>query len=180
MFAVSTNSADESAELLRRTLDRVRGSGAPEQSRQSRSPKDGRRPAGSREEGKPAAYTGPGPDAGDPQRLADVVSEYVDERGWSTTVTAAGVVGRWEAIVGGDIAAHCRPESLVAGELVVAAESTAWATQLRLLQTTLLARIAAEVGSGVVTRVVVRGPTAPDWRHGRLRVRGRGVRDTYG
>jgi len=44
----------------------------------------------------------------------------------------------------------------------------------------LLERIAAEVGPGVVTRVRVQGPTSPDWRHGPLRVTGRGPRDTYG
>jgi predicted nucleic acid-binding Zn ribbon protein len=43
-----------------------------------------------------------------------------------------------------------------------------------------LGRIAAEVGPDVVRRLVVRGPTTPDWRHGPLRVKGRGPRDTYG
>jgi predicted nucleic acid-binding Zn ribbon protein len=60
------------------------------------------------------------------------------------------------------------------------AESTAWATQLRLLNRQILARIAAEVGPDVVVRLKVRGPTSPDWRHGPLRVTGRGPRDTYG
>jgi len=31
-----------------------------------------------------------------------------------------------------------------------------------------------------VQRLRVHGPTAPDWRHGPLRVTGRGPRDTYG
>jgi predicted nucleic acid-binding Zn ribbon protein len=44
----------------------------------------------------------------------------------------------------------------------------------------LLKQIAAEVGPDVVRRMTVRGPTAPDWRHGPLRVTGRGPRDTYG
>jgi predicted nucleic acid-binding Zn ribbon protein len=50
------------------------------------------------------------------------------------------------------------------------AESTAWATQIRLLSASLLDRIAAELGPGVVTTLHVQGPTAPDWRHGPLRV----------
>ncbi len=66
------------------------------------------------------------------------------------------------------------------GELTVAAESTAWATQLRLLQRKLLTKIAAGVGTGVVTKLNIQGPAAPSWRHGQLRVRGRGPRDTYG
>jgi len=66
------------------------------------------------------------------------------------------------------------------GLLSVEAESTAWATQIRLLAPRLLARIAEVAGSGVVTRLTVHGPAGPSWRHGRLRVPGRGPRDTYG
>lgn len=59
--------------------------------------------------------------------------------------------GRWEAVVGEQIAAHATPTALNEGVLTVAAESTAWATQLRLVQAQLLAKIAAAVGDGVVT-----------------------------
>ena len=46
---------------------------------------------------------------------------------------------------------------------------------------TLLARIVAELGPDVVTRIVVTGPVAPSWKHGPRSVRGaRGPRDTYG
>jgi predicted nucleic acid-binding Zn ribbon protein len=71
--------------------------------------------------------------------------------------------------------------SLRAGELRVGAESTAWATQLRMMGTKMLARLAEELGAGVVTRLVVTGPTGPTWKHGGWSVRGaRGPRDTYG
>jgi predicted nucleic acid-binding Zn ribbon protein len=84
-------------------------------------------------------------------------------------------------VVGADVAAHCRPESFEDGVLVVAAVSTAWATQVRLLAPALLRRLAEEVGEGTVTRVVVRGPTAPSWRRGlRVAPGGQGPRDTYG
>jgi predicted nucleic acid-binding Zn ribbon protein len=108
------------------------------------------------------------------------VDNLVRERDWTRTITAASLLPRWEQIVGADIAAHCRPERLEGGELTCIAESTAWATQLRLMSGHLLARIAADVGPDVVRRLRVRGPTAPDWRHGPLRVVGRGPRDTYG
>lgn len=90
-------------------------------------------------------------------------------------------MGRWEQIVGPDIAARCRPERLDGdGTLHLVAESTAWATQLRLLARTITARLDAEVGAGVVQRLRVHGPLTPDWRHGPRRVIGRGPRDTYG
>jgi predicted nucleic acid-binding Zn ribbon protein len=125
-------------------------------------------------------WSGAGPDSRDPAGLGDAVHELIRDRDWTKTLIAAGLLPRWEQIVGPNIAAHCRPERLEAGELTCVAESTAWATQLRLMTPQVLARIAAEVGPDVVARLRVRGPTAPDWRHGPLRVTGRGPRDTYG
>ena len=125
-------------------------------------------------------WSGAGPDPRDPTTLGSAVDALVRDRDWDRTLTAAGLLPRWGEIVGGDIAAHCRPERLLDGELTVIAESTAWATQLRLLSRQLMGRITAEVGAGVVTKLRVRGPSAPDWRHGPLRVTGRGPRDTYG
>jgi predicted nucleic acid-binding Zn ribbon protein len=125
-------------------------------------------------------WSGAGPDGRDPSPLGDAVQQLVRDRDWTRTLIAAGLLPRWEQIVGSHIAAHCRPERLEAGELTCIAESTAWATQLRFMSAQLLARIEADVGPGVVSRLRVRGPTAPDWRHGPLRVTGRGPRDTYG
>lgn len=117
---------------------------------------------------------------GDPVAFGSAVNELLDERGWQGDARAARVLADWASIVGAEVAAASRPVRLRGGELQVEAESTAWATQLRLLSRSLLARITAELGEGVVSRLVVRGPTAPDWRHGRLRVPGPGPRDTYG
>ena len=126
-------------------------------------------------------YTGARPDAADPQRIGDVMSDYSGDLGWDRPLAEARVFAQWSAIVGPEVAAHCAPAGLRAGELRIAAESTAWATQLRMLAGTLLARIVAELGPEVVTRVVVTGPVAPSWQHGRRSVRGaRGPRDTYG
>ena len=119
-------------------------------------------------------------DVGDPVRFGDAIQRLVDERGWQETTTAAGVLANWAAVVGPEIADHCQPVSLVDGELVVVAESTAWATQLRLLTKTLLARVREHAGESVAQKVVIRGPAQPDWRKGPRRVQGRGPRDTYG
>lgn len=119
-------------------------------------------------------------DARDPVRFGAAIARLVAEKGWQDTTTAAGVLANWDKVVGPEIADHCRPASLVDGELVLVAESTAWATQLRLLTKTLLARVREHAGEGVATKVVVRGPAQPDWRKGPRRVQGRGPRDTYG
>nr|WP_233604227.1 DciA family protein [Micromonospora sp. HM5-17] len=125
-------------------------------------------------------YSGPGPDPRDPQLFGTVLARLVKARGWQQQAAEATVFGAWERVVGPDVADHSRPVKLENGELTVEAESTAWATQLRLLAGSLLQRIAAEVGHNVVRRLHVHGPTAPSWSRGPRRVRGRGPRDTYG
>jgi predicted nucleic acid-binding Zn ribbon protein len=102
------------------------------------------------------------------------------ERGWTEHLSRNRVFAHWEALVGDDIAAHATPVGLSGGELVVRACSTAWATQLRLLQRQLLAKLAAGLGGDVVTSLRIAGPAAPSWRHGPRHVPGRGPRDTYG
>lgn len=117
----------------------------------------------------------------DPAPLGTAIEALVSETGWEVPVATGSVFARWAQIVGQDLAAHTVPEHLADGELVVAADSTAWATQLRLLAADLVRRLNAELGDGSVRRVKVHGPTGPDRRPGQWRVRGsRGPRDTYG
>lgn len=127
-------------------------------------------------------YSAPGPDPGrDPQRLGQILAGFVDERGWERPLADARVFAEWSRLVGTEVAAHCAPQALHAGELRITAESTAWATQLRLLAGTLLARLVAELGPQVVTKLIITGPVAPSWKHGGRSVPGaRGPRDTYG
>ncbi|TAK70361.1 MAG: DUF721 domain-containing protein [Actinomycetota bacterium] len=65
------------------------------------------------------------------------------------------------------------------GRLVLRADSTTWATHLRLLLPVLRERLDAELGRGVVGQVTIVGPAAPR-TGGAWRVPGRGPRDTYG
>jgi predicted nucleic acid-binding Zn ribbon protein len=131
-------------------------------------------------DGRRRGYTGPGPDPRDPQPFGAVLGRLVKARGWQQPAAEGAIFGAWERVVGADIAAHCKPTKLENGELTVEAESTAWATQLRLLAAKLLKNIAREVGSNVVTKLHIHGPAAPSWNRGPRRVRGRGPRDTYG
>jgi predicted nucleic acid-binding Zn ribbon protein len=153
---VSARKADERAEEARPTLRVVSG------------------------KGRRRRWSGAGPDQRDPQPFGRVVSRVSMDRGWSSRLTDATVLGRWPQLVGPDVADHCTPVSLRDGELTLQAESTAWASQLRTLQRQLLTRLADAVGPDVVRRIRVVGPSGPSWRHGPRHVRGRGPRDTYG
>lgn len=127
-----------------------------------------------------SAFSGAHPDDRDPQPVGDTVDRLVTERGWSQALAVGGVEGRWEHLVGAEVAAHCTPEEFEAGRLTVRTDSTAWATQVRLLAPMLLARLNDDLGAGTVTQLQVLGPAGPSWKKGRLRVKGRGPRDTYG
>ena len=124
--------------------------------------------------------SGSGADARDPIRFGAAIQRLVTERGWESTSASASVLAGWDRLVGAEVADHCIPASLIDGALILVAESSAWATQLRLLTRTLQARITGQVGDGVVTSIVVHGPTQADWNKGPRRVKGRGPRDTYG
>lgn len=166
-------------DLVRSALDSARAA-----SRRAPIRPGARRVAGRRGGGEPGrrgGYSGAGPDPRDPQRFGTLVRRLVADRGWESTAASAAVLSNWDGIVGAEVAARCQPVSLRNGELTLAAESTAWATQLRgVLLPTLMTRIRAELGPGVVTRIRVHGPTAPTWGTGPRRIAGRGPRDTYG
>ena len=116
----------------------------------------------------------------DPQPLGAAIEGLLDDQGWRTSAAVGSVFGRWEQIVGEALAAHTRPGGFTDGELLVIADSTAWATQVRLLRAQLIRRLNSELGSGTVTGVKVRGPMPPHQR-GQWRVRDtRGPRDDYG
>ena len=116
----------------------------------------------------------------DPGLLAGAIEGLLDTQGWQQRAAMGSVFGRWAEIVGQDLAAHTRPDSFADGELAVIADSTAWATQVRLLASVLVARLNTELGQGTVRRVKVRGP-APPRQRGAWRVPGsKGPGDTYG
>jgi predicted nucleic acid-binding Zn ribbon protein len=125
--------------------------------------------------------SGARPDDRDPQLLNDTIGRLLRDQGWEVDVAVHGVMARWPAIVGPEVAQHCMPERYADTELTVRTDSTAWATQVRMLAPDLVRRLNAELGDGTVTRVIVIGPNAPTWRKGPRTVRGgRGPRDTYG
>lgn len=125
-------------------------------------------------------WSGASRDDRDPQPLHAAVDRLVDEHGWEPDLAVHAVVARWDEIVGAEVAGHVATEGYADGVLTVRADSTAWATQMRMLAPTLVRRLNEEIGHGVVTRVEVRGPNVPTWRKGPRSVRGRGPRDTYG
>ncbi|MCM1973237.1 MULTISPECIES: DUF721 domain-containing protein [Streptomyces] len=122
-------------------------------------------------------------DGRDPMALGAAINRLITERGWETPAAVGGVMGRWPQLVGPDLANHCVPQTYDEDErvLVVRCDSTAWATNLRLLAPQLVARLNEDLGHGTVKVIKVLGPGGPERRYGPLRAPGStGPGDTYG
>ncbi|MEV5509260.1 DUF721 domain-containing protein [Streptomyces orinoci] len=122
-------------------------------------------------------------DGRDPLPLGAAISRLITERGWETPTAVGGVMGRWPQIVGQEVALHCAPQRYEeeARVLTVQCDSTAWATQLRLLAPQFVAKLNERLGPGTVRSIKVLGPGGPARRYGPLRAPGSsGPGDTYG
>jgi len=129
----------------------------------------------------PGRISGAHPDDRDPQTLDSALTRMVDDRGWQVDLRVASMFARWAEIVGPEVGAHSKAESFADGRLVVRTDSSAWATQLKLLAPSVVRRLNDDLGHGTVQVIEVLGPHAPSWKHGQRSVRdGRGPRDTYG
>ena len=117
----------------------------------------------------------------DPQSLASVLSEVIQNRNWDQGVAEGNLFSDWISIVGADIAEHTTPISLNEGRLTIQSSSSAWATQMRLMQNELLKTISSSAPGALVESLVFIGPQAPSWKKGLRSIKGaRGPRDTYG
>jgi predicted nucleic acid-binding Zn ribbon protein len=117
----------------------------------------------------------------DPQSLESVLSEVIVGRNWGQGLAEGNLFSNWQEIVGVEIAQHTTPISLVDGRLTIQSSSSAWATQMRLMQDDLLKTISNTAPGALVEKLNVIGPHAPSWKRGLRSIRGaRGPRDTYG
>lgn len=163
------------ADAAASALARARAAAADKGLRPGMKPRKRQRPVGS------PTLSGSSRDGRDPTLLGDQLDRLLLDRGWKVDVAVGAVMGRWAEIVGPDIAGHVVPVTFAESVLTVQADSTAWATQMKLLVSHVLARIEEEIGVGAVTELKVLGPSAPSWRRGARRSPdSRGPRDTYG
>ncbi len=117
----------------------------------------------------------------DPKSLNDVMSELISNRDWRQGLAEGNIFSDWEKIVGGEIASHSTPISLVDGRLTIQTSSTAWATQLTLISSDLLKTISSSSPGALVEELNLIGPHAPNWKKGLRTIRGaKGPGDTYG
>ena len=118
---------------------------------------------------------------GDPKNIGAVLNELIDTRDWRQGVAEGNLFSDWKEIVGADVAEHSTPITLFEGKLTIQTTSTAWSTQLRLMQSDLLKTIRQSAPGALVEELSIIGPHAPSWKRGLRTIRGaRGPRDTFG
>lgn len=112
--------------------------------------------------------------------IGDAMDGFIKEQGWQGASVFASITTNWARLVGTDLAQHVHPVRCQDAILTIQAESTAWATQVRMLVPQMQEVLLQALGPGVVTAIEVLGPRTPSWVKGPRRVKGRGPRDTYG
>ncbi|MEY4499120.1 MAG: hypothetical protein RL319_108 [Actinomycetota bacterium] len=116
----------------------------------------------------------------DPVTAGSSVDGILKDFRWEARLVEADLFNNWTELVGEANGLNSQPETLVSGVLTIRCKSTAWATQLRLMQIQILEKITENYGDLAISSLKFLGPDAPSWKKGPRSVPGRGPRDTYG
>jgi predicted nucleic acid-binding Zn ribbon protein len=111
----------------------------------------------------------PGDDAPAPRSLADGLDGVLRRLGAPAVGGMDRIFDQWDDVAGPAISSAATPVSLRDGVLVLSVDDPGWATQLRYLQTELLARL-TEVAAEADVRAIevrVRGASSASPRTGR-------------
>jgi predicted nucleic acid-binding Zn ribbon protein len=98
----------------------------------------------------------PDADGPPPAPVGESVDRVLRALGAPPSTALSAVFDDWGGVVGEAIASASHPVSIDAGCLVVAVRDGGWATQLRWMETELLAKVGARIGEGVVRSIEVR------------------------
>lgn len=126
------------------------------------------------------ASTSPFGGGRDPEGLGAIMDVLSSKLGWNSPLARSELLASWVEIAGADTAEHSTPAGIDDGVLTVRCDSTAWATQLRLMRGQIMNHIVARYPDAGIDSLRFEGPGAPSWKRGPKSIPGRGPRDTYG
>ncbi len=78
----------------------------------------------------------------DPEGLGSVMDALTSRLGWNSPLAQSELLASWNEVAGAETAEHSTPVGIEEGVLTVRCDSTAWATQLRLMRVQIATRIA--------------------------------------
>jgi predicted nucleic acid-binding Zn ribbon protein len=116
----------------------------------------------------------------DPRGLGDTIDSLTRQLGWNSPLAQSELIASWAELAGEETARHSAPAGIDEGVLTVHCESTAWATQLRMMRVEIMTHIASRYPDAGIDTIRFQGPNAPSWKKGPRSIPGRGPRDTYG
>ncbi|HYI13805.1 MAG TPA: DciA family protein [Thermomicrobiales bacterium] len=116
----------------------------------------------------------------DPRGLGDTIDSLTMQLGWNSPLAQSELLASWTEVAGEETAKHSTPAGIDEGVLTVHCESTAWATQLRMMRVEIMTHIAVRYPDAGIDTIRFLGPNAPSWKKGPRSIPGRGPRDTYG
>lgn len=116
----------------------------------------------------------------DPRGLGDTIDSLTLQLGWNSPLAQSELLASWIDLAGEETSRHSTPAGIEDGVLTVQCESTAWATQLRMMRVDIMTHIAVRYPDAGIESIRFQGPNAPSWKKGPRSIPGRGPRDTYG
>ncbi|HEY8913452.1 DUF721 domain-containing protein [Lacisediminihabitans sp.] len=116
----------------------------------------------------------------DPEGLGSIVDALTTRLGWNSPLARSELLSSWAQIAGAETSEHSTPVGIEEGVLTVRCDSTAWATQLRLMRVQIMTQISVRYPDAGIDSIRFEGPGAPSWKRGPRSIPGRGPRDTYG
>ena len=91
-----------------------------------------------------------------PKRLGEALDQVTSRLKAPRAQVLKLVFEAWEEMVGSVMATHTSPVRLVEGELVVAVDDPAWATEMRFFSAELIGRLNAAAEEEAVTSLTIR------------------------
>lgn len=89
-----------------------------------------------------------------PELVANVVADFLVQRGLRDRVEQAGIIPEWSELVGEQIAAVTEPKSVTAnGTLFVAVTTNAWMNELSLMEPELLRSLNSKAARAPIKRI---------------------------
>lgn len=88
-----------------------------------------------------------------PKQVRETLQKYLDKAGISEKIEAASVVPEWPQLVGEGIAGVTTPLRVSNGVLFVAVRSSAWLSELKLMEREILRKVNADRGRGKIAAI---------------------------
>ncbi|MBA3644826.1 MAG: DUF721 domain-containing protein [Gemmatimonadaceae bacterium] len=89
-----------------------------------------------------------------PGKIGDALQDYLKSSGLAPRVEQAGVIPNWKMLVGTQIAAVTEPISVSAGGILfVAVKTSAWMSELSLMEPELLRSINKDKSTGSIKKI---------------------------